>query len=124
MKHLLYSISSIFNSLEINEKRLDLEYRIKMWEYKKNTEGERKRKIVSWNLKTKEIFYTLDQYGHFRTWLYPINHSVNFFVAWIYARIYQQIGDLGFFLFNDALVITTLTYKFVPFQRLVQRNYK
>ncbi|XP_066028744.1 epithelial cell-transforming sequence 2 oncogene-like isoform X2 [Pocillopora verrucosa] len=39
-------------------------------------------------------------------------------------RIYQQVGDLGFFLFNDALVITTLTYKFVPFQRLVQRNYK
>ena len=39
MKHLLYSISSIFNSLEINEKRLDLEYRIKMWEYKKNTKG-------------------------------------------------------------------------------------
>ena len=34
-------------SSEINEKRLDLEYRIKMWEYKKNTEGERKRKIVS-----------------------------------------------------------------------------
>lgn len=39
-------------------------------------------------------------------------------------RIYQQVGDLGLFLFNDALVIATLTFKFVPFQRLVQRNYK
>ncbi|XP_020620781.1 epithelial cell-transforming sequence 2 oncogene-like [Orbicella faveolata] len=39
-------------------------------------------------------------------------------------RIYQQVGDLGLFLFNDALVVTTLTFKFVPFQRLVQRNYK
>ena len=28
-------------------------------EYKKNTEGERKRKIVTWNLKMKEIFYNL-----------------------------------------------------------------
>lgn len=39
-------------------------------------------------------------------------------------RVYQQVGDLGLFLFNDALVVTTLTFKFVPFQRLVQRNYK
>ena len=28
-------------------------------EYKKNTEGERKGKIVTWNLKMKEIFYNL-----------------------------------------------------------------
>jgi len=39
-------------------------------------------------------------------------------------RIYQQVGDLGLFLFNDALVVATLTFKFVPFQRLVKRNYK
>lgn len=39
-------------------------------------------------------------------------------------RIYQQVGDLGLFLFNDALLVATLTFKFVPFQRLVQRNYK
>ncbi|KAJ7394357.1 epithelial cell transforming sequence 2 oncoprotein-like [Desmophyllum pertusum] len=39
-------------------------------------------------------------------------------------RIYQQVGDLGLFLFNDSLLVATLTFKFVPFQRLVQRNYK
>jgi len=39
-------------------------------------------------------------------------------------RVYQQVGDLGLFLFNDALLVATLTFKFVPFQRLVQRNYK
>ncbi|XP_073236115.1 epithelial cell-transforming sequence 2 oncogene-like [Porites lutea] len=39
-------------------------------------------------------------------------------------RVYQQVGDLGLFLFNDALLLATLTFKFVPFSRLVQRNYK
>ena len=40
------------------------------------------------------------------------------------TRVYQQVGDLGLFLFNDALLVATLTFKFVPFSRLVQRNYK
>jgi len=39
-------------------------------------------------------------------------------------RVYQQVGDLGMFLFNDALIIATLSFKFVPFQRLVRKNYK
>lgn len=39
-------------------------------------------------------------------------------------RVYQQVGDLGLFLFNDALLLATLTFKFVPFQRLVRKNYK
>lgn len=47
-----------------------------------------------------------------------------FCLLFINFRVYQQVGDLGLFLFNDALVIATLTFKFVPFQRLVQRNYK
>lgn len=54
---------------------------------------------------------------------YLLSHHRLLFVCFN-VRIYQQVGDLGLFLFNDALVVATLTFKFVPFQRLVQRNYK
>ena len=46
------------------------------------------------------------------------------FFRFLNTRVYQEVGDVGLFLFNDALLVATLTFKFVPFSRLVQRNYK
>ncbi|XP_019647798.1 PREDICTED: epithelial cell-transforming sequence 2 oncogene-like [Branchiostoma belcheri] len=38
-------------------------------------------------------------------------------------RIYHHIQNLGFFLFNDALVVTVFTTKHFPFERCVQENH-
>eukprot|EP00058_Branchiostoma_floridae_P000779 XP_002586267.1 hypothetical protein BRAFLDRAFT_132341 [Branchiostoma floridae] len=38
-------------------------------------------------------------------------------------RIYHHVQNLGFFLFNDALVVTVFTTKHFPFERCVQENH-
>ncbi|XP_053317007.1 epithelial cell-transforming sequence 2 oncogene-like [Spea bombifrons] len=39
-------------------------------------------------------------------------------------RIYEQISDLSFFLFNDALLITSLHVSFAPFKRAAKTSYQ
>ena len=39
------------------------------------------------------------------------------------CRIYQQMENLGLFLFNDTLVVTTRTNSHVPFERCVELVY-